>query len=611
MVVTPGTFLYMTRSAIPPCKTLSEIYVLAKDRGTIAFVASTHFGVVSYLELLLKHLYLLMNGADYGKPIGDLEIDALQGMINDSPDYFSRLHAEEMTTHGDPYLHLHQQPLPDSDVEASTVQVIPNFISISDKTFTVKATFYNLGKAVPDSIYILVQRKYPNGSVALLLRQKIPGIRYADSIELTVPIVSTTDKGQNYIIVTINPDTTVAEMTRQNNTVTEGFFVYQDEATPAYPYNYSIINTPTSKLVASTANAFAPVQQYVMEIDTTQLFNSSIKVDKFLTSVGGELEFDPGISFLDSVVYYWRVSSVPGTGGMYTWNNSSFVYIDPAHSSTGSAQGHYFQHQQSTGDSISMAADRTWKYGTTTHSIYGRNAVFPDAGQYDGDFSVTIDGNEYIQSACIGISLIFNVIDPVTFNAWKNVDASGNNLYIGGSASANCAPSRNWNFEFSYLDAADREKMVKFMDSIPNGMIVCVKNIPLDYQSGNTYAADWKADTAIYGPNNSIYHRLVAAGFRDLDSFYYPRAFLFIYKKGDPTFIPMDTLSNGINYPVTLNTVCTGALFIPARSSLPNSGRQNSGNRCIGGENMPSPATDTASLQVIGIDTLGNFQCIV
>ena len=53
-------------------------------------------------------------------------------------------------------------------------------------------------------------------------------------------------------------------------------------------------------------------------------------------------------------------------------------------------------------------------------------------------------------SACLGYSLIFNVFDPVTFKPWKNVDALGNNLYLSGSASANCDVTRNDNFEFSY-----------------------------------------------------------------------------------------------------------------------------------------------------------------
>jgi hypothetical protein len=140
---------------------------------------------------------------------------------------------------------------------------------------------------------------------------------------------------------------------------------------------------------------------------------------------------------------------------------------------------------------------------------------------------VCVNCHLIIASACLGFSLIFNVFDPVTFKPLKNVDGSGNNLYLSGSAAANCAPNRNYNFEFSELDAANRNKMMRFMDSIPNGYYVVVRNISASTQAGNTYASDWQADTALFGSNNSLYHRLLAAGFIDIDSFYRRDGYLF------------------------------------------------------------------------------------
>jgi hypothetical protein len=69
-------------------------------------------------------------------------------------------------------------------------------------------------------------------------------------VRIQVPIVATRDKGQNYITVTINADNDVSEITTANNTVTTPIFIYQEELTPIYPYNYAIINTPFQKLYA-------------------------------------------------------------------------------------------------------------------------------------------------------------------------------------------------------------------------------------------------------------------------------------------------------------------------------------------------------------------------
>ena len=48
-------------------------------------------------------------------------------------------------------------------------------------------------------------------------------------------------------------------------------FIYEDEATPAYPYNFAIVNVGNQKLYASTANPLSAAKDYVMEIDTTTI----------------------------------------------------------------------------------------------------------------------------------------------------------------------------------------------------------------------------------------------------------------------------------------------------------------------------------------------------
>ena len=74
---------------------LSEKYVLANERGSIAFIASTHFGIVSYLNIYTHSFYDAIAHADYGKSIGAVMQSAAAGTlsITGSGDYFGRLHA--------------------------------------------------------------------------------------------------------------------------------------------------------------------------------------------------------------------------------------------------------------------------------------------------------------------------------------------------------------------------------------------------------------------------------------------------------------------------------------------------------------------------------------
>jgi hypothetical protein len=608
-----GDFFVYNAQRFNTTTTLSEQYVLAKERGSIAFVASTHFGIVNYLNLLIYGLYNLLDNTDYGKPLGILQKDALQALVNIAPgDYFARLHAEEMTTHGDPYLRLNQGALPDYDVEASQVVVSPTFISVSDNFFTIKARFYNLGRTVADSIVVLVKRQYPDGSGAILLSKKIAGIQYSDSIQLVVPLVASRDKGQNLITVTINATNSVPEVTTANNTVTTSVFIYQNGANPIYPYNYAIINNNRQKLYASTANPLSASAQYTMEIDTTTLFNSSAKVSKNVTAAGGILEIDPGITYLDSVVYYWRIAQTPTGSSQPIWNSSTFIYIDSVHSSPGSNQSHFFQHTQSALSNIILdSIPRRWRFDSLLNDLVIKIGSWVTSATQEQQVSIVVNNQAYyMHNACAFSSLVFTVFDPVTFRPWLNTTSGGVGLY--GSVANNCGTGREYEFEYQYTDTGSRHRIMNFMDNvIPTGAYVVVRSFLVDPATfpgfPQAYAADWHQDTVYWGAGNSLYNRLLSQGFALIDSFSRPRNFAFVYKKnGADKYTPVWLFTNGVSdneamdafvkTPYTSGTV-TSPLFGPSRKWNQLHWR---------GSSLESPSSDTATVQVIGVDTAGN-----
>ncbi|MEJ7767945.1 MAG: C25 family cysteine peptidase, partial [Chitinophagaceae bacterium] len=525
-------------------ETLSEKFVLAKQRGGIAFIASTHFGIVNYLNVYIDAYYRNSANLRYGASLGDLNRYALQKIINVSgtSDFYARLHSEEITLHGDPALKMNFQAQPDYVIEEPQVKISPAFISIAENKFNLAVKLFNLGKAVKDSIMVEVKRQYPDGSLEQLYRKKIRGIYYSDSVNLEIPVIATRDKGLNKIIVTVDADNYITEVTENNNTVTKEFFIYEDEAKPAFPFNFAIVNKPGQKLYASTANPFSALKQYAMEIDTTELFNSPSKISRTISSVGGVLEFDPATAFQDSTVYYWRVSLVPASGSEYRWNGSSFIYLNGT--TAGFNQSHYYQHLKSAVERISLNSARRWQYGSRANNLFVRNTMYPTGGTENNEFTVAVNGETKMISACVGRSLIFNVFDPVTFKPWLNVDQSGSNLNRFNSGSANCELGRQYNFEFSYMDAANRKFMMDFMDSIPKGHFVVVRSI--DYDINNSISSTWQADTSLYGSNNSLYHKLFLAGFTEIDSVNSPKSWLFVYQKSEPSFLSRSKVSTGI-----------------------------------------------------------------
>ncbi|HVX25263.1 MAG TPA: C25 family cysteine peptidase, partial [Parafilimonas sp.] len=364
---------------------LSEAWVLAQGRGSVAYIASTHFGVESYLDVYNRAFYNSFVRTKYNAPVSYNIKDALTTLFGSGTDLTATLHAEENVLHGDPALKINASALPDFDIEAQNVITNPTFVSVADNNFKIKCYFYNLGKATGDSVSVLIQRKFPDGSTAVLFSQKIKSVRYEDSVELTIPIVASRDKGQNSLTVTIDNDNEYTESSELNNTVTTNFFIYEDELTPVYPYNFSIVNKQNIKLYASTANPVLPMRSYVMEMDTTELFNSPLKTSQNIASVGGVIEFNSTLSFTDSTVYYWRVAPVP-TSGAYNWNTSSFIYLPNA--GFGYNQSHLYQHLKSTGERIYIDSfSRRWMYGNITSKLTLFNAVYPYFSQ-DADFRV-------------------------------------------------------------------------------------------------------------------------------------------------------------------------------------------------------------------------------
>lgn len=601
-------YIYDTLRATQDNLSISENFVLSKERGSIGFLADTYLGIPPYLNNYDIQMFNQISNINYGNSIGvDMQntISNLGG-ANPSLDFFTRIHLQELAFHGDPALTINPQAKPDYVMEPQNVFINPQFISVSASSFTVKAITYNIGRAINDSITFQVQRTYPNGSTSVIYRKRIAAPYYSDSINISVPIVSTRDIGLNKITVTIDADNNVAELSESNNSSTVQFYIYEDEATPSFPGNYAIINIANQKLYASTSNPLSASGNYVMEIDTTALFNSPLMVTRSLTQVGGVMQFDPGFSYTNNTVYYWRVSVKPvsNLATDYHWNNSSFIYI--AGGSEGVNQSHYYQQLASDTLNISLdSASRLWKFSNVLNYLELKNTVYPTGGNTASDCYAGVNNFDFSTGICNATNnIIFNVVNPVTLQPWYNTNPG-----LSGSLPS-CDPTntsnRQANFAFNTTTQADRLSAMRFLDSIPNNYIVMVRNISGPDSASDIFANTWEADTATFGQGNSLYNRLENAGFVLIDSFNRPRAFSFIYQKNNSAFTPVFLLTNGISDQVDLKTnfvtpdslgYITSPVFGPAVSWQQMHWR---------GTSLETNSADNPTVQIIGIDTSGN-----
>lgn len=611
-----GNFFNFNSLRFSTKETLSEKFVLANQRGSIAFIASSHFGIVHYLDIYNTRTYTAAAVSKYGKTLGEILIETATQVYNltTQNDYYARFHVEETILHGDPAIRLGgSTPKPDYVIEDPLVKVSPAFISVAETQFKVDAKLMNIGKAINRDIVVELKRTFPDLTTQVIRRDTIPGIRYIDSLVYMIDIVPTRDKGLNRISICIDADNVVDELYETNNCLVKDVFIYEDEARPVFPYTQSIINRQDIKLIASTANPFTAMKQYTMEMDTTELFNSAAKISRTISSTGGILEFTPGITFTDSTVYYWRVAPVPLTG-QPVWNKSSFVYLtipNPGGSSTvGYNQSHFYQHTKSGTEKMSYdSASRRWKFGFVAHNLFVQMGTWITSGATQAtSLAISIDGVARIRLLCNFSTLVFNVFDPVSFKPWLNttvisppggLNGLGEGLY--GSTDNFCFGSRKfYNFEYRYTDTASRHRIMNFMrDVVPDGHYVAVRNFTLASSSPQIWASDWATDAQYWGPEQSVYHYLKNAGFSGIDSFYKTRPWVLVYKKNDLSYTPQwlvgrDSLDNP-SLSVNLLTTDTVAYL-----TSPQFGPAKAWKELIW-RGVGEGPSDTATLDVIGI----------
>ncbi|MCW3092535.1 MAG: hypothetical protein JWP81_3604 [Ferruginibacter sp.] len=588
---------------------LSEKWMLADQRGSIGFLASTHLGIPQFLNYYNTTLYEAFSRTLYGNTIGNQMKYVLQ-TIGSNPlslDFFTRMHLEELNLNGDPAIKINSFAQPDYAIEDQLIKITPSIVTVADNNFNVKVKILNLGKAVGDSIRITVTRRLPNDSLQVIYNQKVPGIRNADSLDLTIKINGVTDKGANKLIFTVDADNKVAESSETNNTFTKEFVIFEDEIRPVSPYNYSIVNQQNIRFAASTANPLSISRQYMMELDTTALFNSPFKKQYSATGIGGVIEFSPNnITLTDSTVYYWRVSIVPVNNGQQIWNAFSFVYL--SNSSTGFNQSHYFQHLESTySSSISLQADRQLHFGKTPRTLVVNTGLYP---YFNFDrINVNIDFVQLDYYGCQYNVLQFMVFDTTTLMPWKNYKVSGTTGRFG-SLYMCPEPTRNF-FEFSYQDPVSRKHAMDFIDSIPNGMYVSVTNLGVNgnypgVTPGNTVFIDqWKADQSALGTGNSLYHKLKSIGFNTIDSFYHNLPFSYFYRKNVNSFSPYQIMGSSVDAYVT-NVIPLTAKFDSGTVESPVFGPAKKWNSLHWrGKSLDVGAGDTSQIQVYGIKVNG------
>jgi hypothetical protein len=515
-------------------RTLSERYLIAPTGGSISMIASNNLQYPNFHASYLPAFYKSVSQRNYGGSIGDhhqFAYDSLRSVDNTAFTYF---HLESMLLQGDPATRVFGVPKPDYHIASNRLSSIPGNVVSTLDSFTLKIIGFNLGRAVKGDVDVKVEHINPGGVTTLIKTLNFTDLFNTDTAFVRVPVNALADIGLNKYRVSIDDNDVYDENNESNNVGVLDLFIYSDNLVPIYPYEFSIVNKQGITLKASTLNPFRGMGRYKIEIDTTELFNSNLKQHITITSAGGVIKWTPNMVYVDSTVYYWRTAFDSTVNGTYQWSYSSFIYL--ANGSPGWNQSHYYQYQKNSFTNLAYGTDRTFKYPVGYNSVTASNAIYSDqiAGWpwNTADFvKVMFNGIDIQRLGCQPWqgTIQVTVFDSVTNALWKNDPINGTS-----GAYPSCLSNRNvYTFEFPVNTPQGRSNAAHFLDSIPNGHFVLVRNIINLGAYDTAFVDEWKTDVS---PTPTLYQVMNNYGFNQIDSFNQIRPFIFFRKKGDNSY---------------------------------------------------------------------------
>jgi len=471
-----GNSCYTGNIHLSEAQSTSEQFVLVPDRGVIGFLAKGDLGIPLYLDLYTNQFYRNLFQDNYGKTIGQCMRESVLD-FQQVGDFYRENVALTFGLHGDPSVRLYPRPLPDYDVKLSDIRFNPSRITAQVDSFRVKVEVFNLGKAIDQPVGVELIRHYPDGTDSSYV-QSIEHIFNRDSVVFTLPIDPLRGVGQNTFDVFVDyPSSLVDEMDNVGNNVVMGvpLFISSGDLIPVYPFEFAVVPVNQITLKASTGYVLEAERNYVIQIDTTDTFNSPWMSEHQVIQSGGVVEWNLPLSLLDSTVYFWRCSadSTDVENG-FRWRESSFQFIDGI---SGWGQDHFFQFEEDA--RAGLEYDRTsrgWSFSPLEAQlrceVYGDpSTTFEALGTR---FLLDLDVQDYSGPGSTP-AVVVAVMDSTTLQPWEsNFNGSHPGNDFGNSmVGANARNRSEKYFIFEQNDPAQLAGLTDMLNNrIPDGHYV-------------------------------------------------------------------------------------------------------------------------------------------
>ncbi len=504
---------------------LSERFVLAPRKAGIGYLAPVTYAVATNLNVYTSNFFNRLSNTMYNDKIGNILKETSKQLMLAGVDV-NYIAAEQMVYHGDPGLRINSHFRPDYYIDQNSISFEPQNINAASDSFLVKVIVKNLGRAIDDNYIVNIDRIFPNGQIQVT-QVTVPSARNIDTVLLWIKSDRINGPGLNTFKIKVDYNNTIPEYSEQNNEVTITKLILADDIIPIYPYDFCIVNDPNFELVFSTASAFATAKKYIIQIDTTELFNSPILTQVELTLPGASIHWKPTIQLLQNKVYYWRGTLDTISGVSANWKYSSFLYNTSL--STGWNQSHYYQYLKNTFSTLNLKNDRIFRYPNNIRTLYLRNGNISDQL-----IELYWDGYLIQRNAWARKGFIFFVYDGNTGQAWQSyqIGNTGRGPYNDITSSSYPRYVAEFITNDNTNGKRERKYAYDFLNSIPCNAYV------LGYSFYNAGYSQWLGDSTNTGDWN-LYQAFENLGVSKIRQQQESQPFTFFLHKCDPLFQPI------------------------------------------------------------------------
>lgn len=583
-------------------KGIGEQFVLAPERGAIAYLASVNYSFIDALKTFGQRYYERLGGEDYGRSIGEI----FQNTVSDlNKSGYSALVAllHQNLLQGDPAVKPHFYPGADYVIDPQSVKFDPNPVSLEQPVLKLDFDVVNIGENTGGTIPVQIDQRLPDNQVLSRRTDTIQAPPFRQKLSYNLSTAGS-QIGFNRFLPGLDPQNTVTEQPAAaefNNELTDAtgqpgvdVYFFADDVSPVAPYNFGIVRQKEVTLQASTLNMSAAPMRYLFELDTLEKFDSPFKKTGQVFQRGGLLEWKPSVQLLDSTVYYWRVARDSLINGQIPWRHHSFICLPG--SVPGWNQSHFGQYAQDQFVNL-QAVDSTRRLEFVDNAGFISTTVaYRNVNRYPGFQNVYYEGffgdyNFNVQGIHRGVTMM--VQNPNTGHIWPNLPGSPYN------PTAIKKPL----FSFDTQDSLQRVLLMDFIENqIPEGFIVGL----LAFQSYNDtlgYAPRrWAKDSISYHKN--LFQVFEAQGAKEVRSLIHyttvPHPYGFIFRKNDPKFDAIDTIVYSIDSAINMRRSFLAKWSVGQFETLPI-GPARAWKSLHWRHEAPDDPSDEVSLSVLGI----------